>query len=152
MSAAVTARGDFCWVLVVKTREVIFGEIVRTQQPEPYNPCSAWFCLWHATGCQLGNQRCAKLGRTATTIFQEKQGQLFQTLQICPVNDRAAVSLPPHQPGPRQGGEMGRHGILRHRQKTRQLTGRNAFRLMPDKKTKCIQPGGLGQGAKRRDC
>ncbi len=62
------------------------------------------------------------------------------------------MPLPPHQPGPRQGGEMGRHGVLRHVKKTRQLTGRNALRLMPDKKTKCVQPGGLGQGAKRRNC
>jgi len=40
MSAAVTARGDFWWVLVVKTPEVIFGEIVRMQQPEPAKPRS----------------------------------------------------------------------------------------------------------------
>jgi hypothetical protein len=53
-----------------------------------------------AAGGQLRYQRGTQLGLAAATVFDKKQGERAETVEIGAVDDRAALPFGSHQPGP----------------------------------------------------
>ena len=107
--------------------------------------------LRRATGCQVFDQRCADFRPSIAAILQHEQHHGLKRTEIGAIDDRAAEPLRGHQPGAGQDRKMGRHGVLRDRQRTGDVARGKPVRLVLHQQAENIQPGRLGQRGESED-
>jgi hypothetical protein len=103
---------------------------------------------WAAWG-QVGDQRSAQISTSAAAVFEQKQRDLAEAIEVCAIDDGAAFSLATYQFRAGKNGEVRRHRVLGDFNKTSEFAGGHSFRLAGDEKTECLEPRRLGE---RRQC
>lgn len=97
---------------------------------------------------KLVDERGALIAITAAAIGDEEEHHRPETLQIGPVDDRAAFPLALHQPRAGKNPQMRRERVVWNFQLPGDFTGGNSGRLMANQKPEYVQPGCLREGAK----
>ena len=89
---------------------------------------------------EIGDERRANIGTTATAVLKQEQRDFAEPREIGAVDDRAALPLPINQTRAGEHGEMRRHGVLRHCHEAGQLPSGNAFRFSLDQQPERVEP------------
>jgi hypothetical protein len=99
---------------------------------------------WAAWG-EVRDQRSAQISAPATAVFEQKQCDLAEAIEVRAIDDGATLSLATYQFRAGKNGEVRRHRVLGDFDETRQFAGGHPFRLTGDKQTECLEPRRLGE-------
>src|SRR5882757_790236 len=106
---------------------------------------SALFLLGRTTRREVFDQRRADFRPSVATIPEHEQHDLLEARQIGAIDNRAAEPLRRYQLCPRQDRKMRGHGVLRYRQRLRDVASCEAVRFVLHQELEHIQPGRLRQ-------
>src|ERR1700722_8735428 len=103
---------------------------------------------WAAWG-EVGDQRSAQISAPATAVFEQKQCDVAEAIEVRAIDDGATLSLATYQFRAGKNGQVRRHRVLGDFDNTRQFAGGYPFRLTGDEQTECLEPGRLGKRRQR---
>lgn len=99
-------------------------------------------------GGALCGERRTDFRSPAAAILNEEGGQSAYGGETGTVDDGTALALRLDQPGARQHGEMGGHGVMRHGGPPRDLARRQALGFVRDQQPEHVETRRLGEGGK----
>ncbi len=98
---------------------------------------------------QIGEQRPAELGTSATAVIRQEGDQRPDALEFRAIPNDAPITCRRDEPGARQDGKMRRKRVMRHVEESGDLTSGKVGLPGGDELPEDVQPGRLGQRRER---